>query len=201
MMNIALTGSIGSGKSTVSGLFQQLGAKILSADKFGKQLLEPGQPCYQKVIDYFGPQIVLPNNKLDRSQIKEQIFNHPKDKQWLEQLLHPQIIAQINHEVKLSSKSSPYCIIEIPLLSSIKQYPMIHRVLLVRISKEIQLQRIQKRDQISVELSHKIIKSQPSDAVRERLADDIIDNNDSLSKLSEQVQKLHRYYLKLSKLN
>lgn len=197
MLAIALTGSIGSGKSAVAKLFHKLGIAIISADKIARDIVEPGMICYQNIVSRFGGSIAQENLQLDRKKLRDIIFNDPEQKVWLEQLLHPVINLTINDEISLLSKvSSPptYCIIEIPLLKSKQAYPMLDRVILVTINRAIQLSRVRARDKTTDDKIKQIIDSQPSNEIRKQLADDLIENNGSLVELAKKINQLHQFY-------
>ena len=196
MYTIAMTGGIGSGKSTVSDRFADKGIDIIDADIIAHQLTQPGNEIYQLIIDYFGESIQQPDLTLDRQQLREIIFNNPDKKQWLEALTHPTIRNAIDQQ-RLAATSS-YCIIVIPLLTDTSHYPYINRICVINTDPNIQIKRASLRDQNNPALIKKIIDTQVDQAKRCQLADDLIDNNHDLNHLYQQVDQLHQRYLQLS---
>ena len=88
---VALTGGIGSGKSTVAEAFNQLGVPVVDADIIARQVVAIGAPALQKIAEHFGPDILQNDGALNRAALREVIFNQPQEKQWLDGLLHPLI--------------------------------------------------------------------------------------------------------------
>lgn len=195
---VGLTGNIASGKTTVTQLFSQLGVEIISADCEAKALTTAKGLAYDAILNHFGQDILDLNQEINRLTLRNIIFSNPHQRLWLEQLLHPLIRQRI--EQKIYHGSSPYCIIEIPLLKNREQYPYLNKVLVVVVSKEIQIARLMARDACSREQAMAIIATQPTLDERRQLADDIILNDGQLENLKQRVLALHQVYLQ-SRLN
>ena len=201
-MLIGLTGGIGSGKSTVLKLFQNLGAATLSSDQLIHQLTAVDQPVTQSIINHFGQAIVdITRNCLDRAAIRQLIFSDPIQRKWLEDLLHPLVKTEIqSYHAKFKTG---WLIVEIPLLIEANMTHEVNRVLVVDCDETDQIQRVLKREQenrqanISLSLLQSIIHSQVSRETRISQADDIINNRSTLKALNEQVHEHFRYYNKL----
>lgn len=191
---IGLTGNIASGKSTVAGFFRELGIQVLNADQISRQLTVPGTYSYKQIAHRYGSSVIGADHQLDRKKLRAIIFADIQERLWLEQLLHPQIRKQIAQEVALCT--TPYCVIEIPLLMDKKHYPYLNRVLLVLSPIEVQIQRIISRDQCTEEQARAIIAAQPAVEHRKGIADDILVNEGDLEYLKREVLKLHQHYLK-----
>src|SRR3990167_5503426 len=140
MLVIGLTGGMGSGKSTVTDLFAKKGIPIIDADQIAHALTEPDQPAFKKIIVRFGKQLLDETGRLNRHALKEIIFKSPPDRSWLEQLLHPLILQQIQQTLKTLSAS--YCIVVIPLLIETGPYTFIDRILVIDAPETIQTNRI-----------------------------------------------------------
>lgn len=203
MLKIGLTGGIGCGKSTVTQLFSDLAIPIIDADNIAHQLVAIGQPALLQIELLFGSQVLNNDGSLNRAYLRDCIFSNTEQKTALEALLHPLIFQEIDSE--LAKLNQAYCIIAIPLLFETHQVNKVHRVLVVDCPIEMQLQRVQQRDNNSFEKIQAIINSQVSREFRHSHADDIIDNSlsimdkgDNYNKLAEQVKKLHNLYLSLS---
>lgn len=195
MLVIGLTGGIGSGKSTVAELFQQLGVPVIDTDVIARQLVEPGQPAFQEIISSFDS-ILTADGHVDRNKLREIIFNEPDKRIELEQILHPRI-ENITKQI-LASLNNEYVVIVIPLLAENGKWPFIDRVLVVDCDPQLQLERAMKRDTATAQQISKIIQAQASRQQRLDIADDIIINNHDHSALTEQVQVLDHKYRQLA---
>lgn len=196
MLRIGLTGGIGSGKSTVAALFEELGVPVLDADAKAFQLVQPGQPAFDAIIKRFGQGFQTPEGQLDRKQLRARIFEHPEDKHWLETLLHPEIKRSLEQESKQINQ--PYCIIDIPLLIETGPYTWLDRICVVDCPENTQIERVLARGGIQKSELEAILKTQASRRERLAIADDIIDNSGSLEYVGQQVNQLHELYLALS---
>lgn len=197
MYCVGLTGSIASGKSTVANYFKVLGVDVICSDTIAKALTVPSMPAFASIIEHFGPHLLTPSNTLDRAKLRQIIFNHSNERVWLEQLLHPLIRRDI--EKKIQASSSPYCLIDIPLLTKKSDYPYLNRLLLIKAGDGIQLERLIRRDNSSKEDALLILATQKKTTLKEALADDILDNTGSLAQLQKKVAALHKKYLSLTR--
>ena len=192
-MIIGLTGGIGSGKTAVSDIFEELGIGIVDADLASRVVVEKGRPSLEEIAKHFGQGILTEAGELDRAKLREIIFNSDEEKNWLESLLHPVIAKQIQEELKASS--SPYTILVSPLLLETNQKDFCKKVLVVDVPVETQIERTLKRDDVSLEQVHSIIKAQISRDKRLELADEVIVNDKSLEDLQLAVSKLHQQFI------
>ena len=193
---IGLTGGIASGKSAVASEFARLGVPVIDLDVLARALVEPGQPALADIVTRFGKGILAPDGTLDRRQLRERIFNHPADKQALEAILHPAIRAE---QQKLASQlGGPYQIHVVPLLVENQSQGLYDRILVVDCSRATQLARLVKRDGITPELAEQILAAQAGRDERMKIADDVLDNNGSVTELPEKIALLHRHYLQLA---
>lgn len=197
MLVIGLTGSIGSGKTTVANLFAQHGVPVVDADVLSRTLTQPGMPAYNQIVARFGQQVVSSDSKLDRVALREIIFNEPEERRWLEALLHPLILDRMQSDIQ--QLQAPYCLAVIPLLLETEAVQFIQRILVVDIPEETQLERATMRDKSTKEKIKSIIKTQVGREVRLSKADDVIDNTGNEGALVKQVDKLHQMYLKLAR--
>lgn len=197
---VGLTGGIGSGKSTIAELFAELGVPIVDADLVARQVVEKGSPLLAEIAAHFGPEILLEDGALNRAALREKVFNHENEKQWLNQLLHP----AIRHEMlqQLAAQRMPYCIFMVPLLIENKLTALCQRVLVVDVSEQTQMTRASKRDNNQLALIKNIMQSQVSRSERLQHADDVINNDtdlsESLPQLKQKVLDLHHLYLQLA---
>ena len=196
---VGLSGGIGSGKTTVSDEFAKLGIAIIDADIIARQVVEPGSPALAAIVEKFGSQVLNPQGALNRSQLRQQVFSEPALKDWLNQLLHPLIRAQMISQTQLAK--SEYCILSVPLLVENKLTVLVNRVLIVDVSEDTQLSRTVLRDNSNAEQIRAIMRAQASRAERLAAADDVINNEGQPQDLVNQVAKLHQQYLKLAAAN
>ncbi len=195
MYCVGLTGSIASGKSTVAARFAALGMDVISADEIARALVKPGQPALQQIIDHFGTSVLTPTGELNRRYLREHILKHAADRVWLEQCLHPLIRECIQHAIQACK--SPYCIIEIPLLTDRTLYPYLNRVLLVEGVRASQIARLMQRDHHSREQALAMLATtQADEPTRQAMADDRVLNDGSVDALHEKIDTLHAQYLR-----
>lgn len=190
---VAITGGIGSGKSTAAKYFEMLGAELISADQISHQLCQQ-QTVKSELRDKFGNEIFDENNQLNRKQLASIIFNDAEQKKELEALLHPKIRKEIIERVQHSQK--PYCIIEIPLLKAKADFPYINRVLCVITPHQRQVEFAHKRDNKTIAEIEQIISQQLTNEQRLQLSDDVIYNDKNLQHLQQQCQALHQSYMR-----
>ncbi len=196
MLKIGLTGGIGCGKSTVEKIFASFDIPVIDADLIAHQLVVIGQPALAKIEQTFGKVILNADGSLNRAALRDIVFSDPKQKQKLEAILHPACYETI--QVQLAELNSPYCIISIPLLFETNMRHLVDRVLVVDCPVSSQIERVQKRDQLSRARIQSILDSQVSRDYRKSHADDLIDNASADSALAEQVKTLHNFYLSIS---
>ncbi|MFD0965743.1 dephospho-CoA kinase [Seminibacterium arietis] len=198
---VGLTGGIGSGKSLIAALFSKLGVPIVDADVVAHNIVSKGSPLLQQIVKRFGVNILLENGDLNRSLLRELIFNNDNEKQWLNNLLHPAIREEMLHQ--LNAVNYPYVLWVVPLLIENNLNEFCDRILVVDVSTETQIKRATKRDKNTQELIKSIIASQVKRETRLSFADDIIDNDPNLtenySDLEKKVLELHKFYLNLAK--
>ena len=189
---VGLTGGIGSGKTTVANGFSALGVPVIDADQLARELVEPGQPALAEIISIFGSEAITADGRLDRDYLRQRIFTDPARKLQLEAILHPKIRQRIR--ALLADIRTPYSIVVIPLLLEARQTDLVDRILVVDSPEKEQLTRVAARDGLSDNAVMAIIKTQTDRNTRLAAADDIIVNDRTISRLSGQIQKLHRHY-------
>lgn len=193
---VGVTGGIGSGKTTVANLFAEKGIEVIDADVIARQVVEPGTEGLKAIAEKFGATMLNQDGTLNRTALREHVFSHPQDKNWLNGLLHPQIRQEMMTQT--ARATSPYCLLVIPLLVENGLQSLCQRVLVVDVSEATQIARTVQRDQVSPEQVENILAAQASRAQRLEAADDIIVNETDSTALSEQVETLHRQYLALA---
>ncbi|HDM8162948.1 TPA: dephospho-CoA kinase [Vibrio harveyi] len=197
---IGLTGGIASGKTTVANLFkQQFKIDIVDADIVAREVVEPGTPGLNAIIEHFGTDIVRDDQTLDRAKLREKIFSNPEEKAWVNGLLHPMIREKMIED--LEQVTSDYALLVVPLLVENKLDSLCERVLVVDVEPQTQISRTVKRDNVSEEQAKAILASQASREQRLAMADDVVKNNPDDPDLLLQITDLHEKYLAMCKKN
>lgn len=193
---VALTGGIGSGKSTVANAFADLGIQIIDADIIARQVVEPGKPALDAIAAHFGPELIAADGTLHRRLLRERIFADPQEKAWLSALLHPLIQQETRRQ--LQQATSAYVLWVVPLLVENGLYRQANRVLVVDVTPETQLSRTMQRDDVTRAHVEQILAAQVTREARLAVADDVIDNNGAPDSIMSDVARLHARYLQLA---
>ena len=196
MFRIGLTGGIGSGKSTVTDMFAELGVPVIDMDLLARDIVRPGQAALAEIKTVFGPDICNEQGELDRKRLRQIIFADAQKRKQLEAITHPRIRQRV--EEIIAGLATPYCIIVIPLLFETGRRDNLDRILVVDCTPDEQIRRTMQRDHIDADYVKRIIASQVDRQERLNGADDVITNSGELDELSTQVQQLHRKYLELA---
>ncbi len=187
MLIVALTGGIGSGKSTVGELFQQLGAVVVDSDQLAREVVERGSSGFEQIVSFFGDEI-LKNGEINRSLLAEIIFKDPAKRKNLEQITHP-LIRKAFADIVAKSGDQAIVINQIPLLVESKYEYNFDHVITVSTSEDKRIARLLAKGYTQEQILNRM-KSQVSDADREKIADSIIQNNESQIELLPQVEKI-----------
>ena len=193
---LGLTGGIGCGKTAVSNMLEALGICVVDADIIARQVVEPGSEGLKAIVAHFGADILLADGNLNRSALRELVFSNTEYKNWLNALLHPLIRQQIITD--LNNATSPYVVLVAPLLFENGLDKYCNRTLLIDVPKNVQIERTVKRDNISLKQVNSIIAAQMSREQKQQQADDILNNDRSLTLVKHDLIALHKGYLKLA---
>lgn len=193
---IALTGGIASGKTAAAELFAQLGVPVLDTDQIARDVVAPGMPALGQLVAEFGPEILDAQGQLDRSRMRERVFNDPAQRRKLEAITHPAIRAELAQ--RSAAAGGDYQIHVIPLLVESGRAEAYDRVLVVDCPEETQIARLMARDSSSREQAAGILSAQASREQRLNAAHDVIENTGTLADLERGVQILHRNYALLA---
>ena len=193
---VGLTGGIASGKSTAAKFFGALGVPILDSDQMARDVVEPGQPPLERLVERFGPKILTADGHLDRPALRDIVFSDPMARADLEGLTHPAIGAAM--EARSAAAGGPYQILVIPLLVEKNLAAHVDRVLVVDCGEELQMRRLRDRDGSTPEQVQAVLKAQAPRAARLKAADDVIHNDTDMSAVRDQVAALHARYLELA---
>jgi dephospho-CoA kinase len=196
VFRVGLTGGIASGKSTAANFFGALGVPILDSDQVARDVVEPGQPPLERLVERFGRSILTPDGHLDRPALRAIVFSDPKARADLEALTHPAIGAAM--EARSAAAGGPYQILVIPLLVEKNLRAHVDRVLVIDCDEQLQIERLRARDGSTAEQARAILNAQASRAARLKATDDVIHNDSDMSAVREQVVTLHARYLALA---
>ena len=192
-LRVGLTGGIGSGKSTVAGMLEELGALIVDTDAISRELTAPGGHAVDAIAAQFDPQYVDATGALDRARMRDLVFREPAARQRLEQLLHPLIGAETVRRAALAAPGQAV-VFDVPLLvESGRWRALVDRVLVVDCSAATQVERVTRRSQLAADEVERIIAQQASRTHRLAAADAVVCNDGiSLERLRVEVAALWR---------
>ena len=193
MLLVGLTGGIASGKSLVARALQDLGARLIDADRIVHELLEPGQQAWQEVRNHFGDGILLPDGCIDRRKLGEIVFNDEEKRTWLNGCLHPRVfdafLAQVRHLA--SRPQDTIVVLDAALLIETGYHRKMDRVIVVYAGPEQQLKRLMERDNFTEAQALARIRSQMPLAEKRGYADYIIDNTGTRERAGLQVRDVY----------
>lgn len=198
-MIIGLTGGIGSGKTAVSDRFKALGIHVVDADVVARLVVEPNQPAWHDIVEFFGDEVLLADQSLNRAWLRQQVFSDESKRKQLEAFTHPRIRDEIIRD--LASSQSPYTLLVSPLLIESKQVSLVSKVIVIDVPEEIQVSRTCSRDNNDSEQVKRIIAAQLPREERLNHADWVIDNSLPLETLDSRVEALHNELLTLATLS
>lgn len=192
---IGLTGGIATGKSTVSKIIIEKGYALIDADKIAKEVVKINRPAYIKIVEQFGEGILLEDKSIDRKSLGNIIFNSEKAREKLNSITHPYIFEAIKVDIDKLSEKNHTIFLDVPLL--FEQYNLwkefnirFDDIWLVYVDKDLQIQRLMKRDNISEEESLRKIDSQMTMGNKKARSSKVVDNSEDMEYLNKQIDKL-----------
>lgn len=196
MLKIAITGNMGSGKSTICKVFEILGVPVFYADYHAKIFLNK-KTCKQQIREKFGKEVFDKKDQIDKKSLAKLIFHDKKKLQQLNAIIHPLVFNKFEQWVN-QHKEKPYCIQEAALIFETGNYKRFDQVILVYAPEETLIQRITNRDQISNHDAQARLANQMDQEEKRKMADYVI-YNDNTKLLIPQLLELHQYFLSQSK--
>ncbi len=183
---IGLTGGIGTGKTTVADyLADRYALPVLDADIYAREAVAQGSQILSAIFQRYGNQVKSADGSLNRSALGEIIFNHPQEKQWLEQQIHPFVRDRFAQE--LQQLKSKIVVLSIPLLFEANLMALVTEIWVVSCDRSLQIRRLQQRNGLTPQQAATRIASQMSLAQKVALADVVLTNNAGLAELYAQV--------------
>lgn len=195
-LTIGLTGGVASGKSIVGDQFAALGVPVADGDQVARDVVEPGSSALDQIARNFGRQFLDESGVLNRRMMREHIFGDETERHKLEAILHP-LIADRLQEWR-DARTEPYCIISVAILLESGMDRLVNRVLVVDAPVEMQLARLATRDGVSASLARSMLEAQIPRETRLQRAHDVIDNSGTHEQTRDQVDRLHKIYLRIA---
>ncbi|MBU4361471.1 dephospho-CoA kinase [bacterium] len=191
---VGLTGGIVGGKSTVASMFRDLGAKIIDADILGHSVILPYKPAGKKIVKLFGEDILRNDLTIDREKLGKIVFTDQALLKKLNEITHPEIIKLIKKEINMARNKThnqeKILVIDAALIYEAKIDRLMDKIIVVYIDEDEQIKRLIKRNNLSKDEASQRVKSQIPMKEKIKMADYVIDNNDTLDKTKEQVEKI-----------
>ncbi len=188
MFVIGLTGSLGTGKSTVAAMFAKRGIKIIDADAITRDLLAPGKKCVKKVAKIF-PGVILKTSTINRSELAKIVFKHPRELQKLTDILYPEALKVVKSLIS-RYKHESFVVLDVPLLFESGWDKITDTTIVVKAKRAQQIERAQKR--LGLTRSDMMRRLQFQMPLKEKcdMADIIIDNSHGLMQTRKQVDEI-----------
>ena len=191
---VGLTGGIVGGKSTVASMFRDLGAKIIDADRLGHSVILPYKPAWKKIVKLFGEEILRNDLTIDREKLGKIVFGDQALLKKLNEITHPEIIKLIKKEINMARNKThnqeKILVIDAALIYEAKIDRLMDKIIVVYIDEDEQIKRLIKRNNLSKDEASQRVKSQIPMKEKIKMADYVIDNNDTLDKTKEQVETI-----------
>jgi len=191
---LGITGSFGSGKTTVAKIFGSWGAKIIDADGIAHRIINSDTKIYKRIVSAFGEVILKKDKKIDRDKLAKLVFNNKHFLKILNNVTHPAIIRNIQKEIKRSAEK--IVVLDVPLLIETGLKKIVDKLLVVKISRRQQLKRIQDKTSLTKREILKRIGTQIPLSHKVRLADFVIDNSGTVKKTRKQAEQIRRLWWK-----
>lgn len=193
MLRVGLTGSIAVGKSFVVSVFEDLGCHVLDADQTAREVVMPGTPGLKALTEAFGEEILKADRTLDRKQLGALVFADESQRQRLNHILHPFIIARQDEILNEWEKQDPQGIgiVDAALMIESGGYRRFDKLIVVHCRPEVQLERLMLRDKLSRDEAQRRIDSQMPQEEKQRFADYLIDTSDGFELTREQTIKVY----------
>jgi dephospho-CoA kinase len=192
MVCVGLTGGIGVGKSTVAAMFEALGAAVVDADRIGRRLQEPGEPCHRAIVEEFGREILDAGGRIDRKRLGEIVFADPTRRATLEAIMHPAIWAACEAEIRAAAAAGRgVCVVEAALILETGARARFDKVIVVVAPSDVQIERLARARGLTPAEAQRRLAAQWSTEDKARLADFVIHNGGDLATTKAQVVRVH----------
>jgi dephospho-CoA kinase len=189
MLKVGLTGSIAVGKSFVLDVLRELGARTIDADAVAREVVEPGTPGLEAVVNEFGVEVLKPDGSLNRPALGAIVFADQAKRLRLNSILHPFIIARQDQIMRLWQQETPdaIAVVDAALMIESGGYKRFDKLIVVHCNPEVQLERLMKRDNIAREEAERRINTQMPQDEKKKHADYLIDTSDGFESARQQT--------------
>lgn len=195
-MVVGITGSIACGKTFVTDYLKDKGYDLIDADVLAREVLNKGEVGYYKVINHFKENILDNEKNINRKKLAEIIFNNDEEKKVLENIIHPEVVEKIKEFIKKTDKEK-IAFVSIPLLFEINFERFLDKTIVIYSKKDMQIERLMKRDNIDLEYAKKKINAQLSQEEKMKQADYVIDNSftkeETIKNIDKVIESLRSY--------
>ncbi|TMN21144.1 dephospho-CoA kinase [Lentibacillus cibarius] len=192
---IGLTGSIASGKSTVSLMFDDYQIPVIDADKISREVVMPGETAYEQIVEMFGESILRDDKTIDRKKLGDIVFADEKKRKQLNSVVHPAVRERMLKKRDAKAASGEKCVVlDIPLLFESKLTHLVDKTVVVYVDEEVQLERLMNRDGYSEKEAYQRIHAQMPVKEKAALADAVINNNGTKQASYQQLESLLRVW-------
>jgi dephospho-CoA kinase len=194
MLIVGLTGGIASGKSTIADMLKKEGAYIIDIDMISRDVVKPGKPAWRAVVHIFGKEVLNGDQTLNRKKVGDIVFSDAEKRKKLEEIIHPKITAEKLMKINEIAKKDNHAvvIIDIPLLIETDKQDTVDKVVLVYTSPQGHIERLVKRDGLTLEDAHKRLASQMLIESKKKYAHYIINNEEPLEQIEKKVKEIFR---------
>ena len=192
MRKVGLTGGIASGKSTVSGMFRELGVPVIDADMIAREVVAPGSRALEAIVDAFGEEILTEEKSLNRARLGEIVFSDPTKKKVLEGILHPEIIAEQDRRLKDLEREgrTPVAIVDAAVMIESGSWKRFDSLVVVDCEESQQISRLRLRNGMNEDEAVRRVDAQMPLSEKVKYADYVIDNRGSIDDTRKQVEEL-----------
>jgi len=188
---IGLTGGIASGKSTVSAKLKELGAAVIDADLLARDVVRKGEIAYNKIVQCFGADILLPGGDIDRKKLGNIVFSDKEKLELLNSITHPEIINRMKERIQeLKAEGAKVIVVDAAILIEMGLHKYVDSVWVLSVDRETQLKRLAERDKYDYREAENRINSQFTDEVRKKYADVVIDNSKPIEEVEKRLEEL-----------
>ena len=192
MRKVGLTGGIASGKSTVSGMFRDIGVPVIDADVIAREVVAPGSRALEAIVDAFGEEILTEEKSLNRTRLGEIVFSDPAKKKVLERILHPEIIAEQDRRLRDLEREgrTPVAIVDAAVMIESGSWKRFDSIVVVDCDESQQIGRLRRRNGMNEKEAIRRVNAQMPLSEKVKYADHVIDNRGSIDDTRKQVEAL-----------
>jgi len=189
---VGLTGGIASGKSLVAHYLKELGAKLIDADEISREIVRPGMPAYQEILQVFGKGILNQDGTIDRKGLGKVVFSNPELLKRLNEITHPRILEEVRRRIGEAKKDQAIIVVDVALLFEVGLHREMDRVIVAYVDKETQIKRLMERDGLTEGEARLRLSAQMPLEEKLKYAHFIIDNSIGMEETRRQVEEVFK---------